>query len=244
MNAGGTRLAVDSATGLQIELAVAGPGARSFAFILDWHIRLLLAIAWWLASSLAVTGSMGGIPDESNAGEFFGLVVVLPAVAIYLLYHPLLEVFMHGRTPGKRIAGVRIATRNGLTPGVGALLIRNVFRLIDGLPGFYGVGLASTVITADHVRLGDLAAGTLLLYERSDGRSGRQDFVTELATTQLDPQLAELIDDLLARWKKLQPPVRVQLAQKLLLRVDPAATSSEDSRQLQEQLRNYLSPGS
>ena len=50
---------------------------------------------------------------------------------------------MRGRTPGKRMAGVRIVARDGGAPSVGALLVRNVFRLIDSLPLLYGVGLVA-----------------------------------------------------------------------------------------------------
>src|SRR5690606_4225634 len=96
------------------------------------------------------------------------LVVVLPATALYLLYHPVLEVLMRGRTPGKRMAGVRIVKRDGGVPGSVALLVRNIFRLIDFLPFFYFVGLVTTMLTRHCVRLGDIAAGTLLVYDEAD----------------------------------------------------------------------------
>ena len=73
-------------------------------------------------------------------GRWFG-TVVLPALAIYFLYHPVLELAMRGRTPGKRSAGIHVVTRDGSAPSAGALLVRNVFRLIDSLPVAYGVGL-------------------------------------------------------------------------------------------------------
>src|SRR6202008_2402288 len=96
------------------------------------------------------------------------VLVVTPAAATYFLYHIGLEIAMHGRTPGKRMAGVHIVARDGGSPSIGALLTRNVFRLVDSLPLFYGVGLIATLVTRDHVRIGDMAAGTLLAYERAD----------------------------------------------------------------------------
>ena len=66
------------------------------------------------------------------------------------------------------MAGIQIVTRDGGSPGVGALLTRNVFRLVDSLPLLYGVGLLATIVTRNHVRIGDIAAGTLLVYERPD----------------------------------------------------------------------------
>src|SRR5690606_18924459 len=104
---------------------------------------------------------------EASSSDFF-VVVALPATAIYLLYHPVLEVAMRGRTPGKRIAGVRVVRRDGGVPGVGALLVRNVFRLVDSLPFLYCVGLTAAVLTEHSVRIGDMAAGTLLVYDDGD----------------------------------------------------------------------------
>ena len=77
---------------------------------------------------------------------------------------------MRGRTPGKRIAGVRLVTREGDIPGAGALLLRNIFRLLDSLPVCYLVGLATVVFTEHHVRVGDLAAGTLLVMDHDSSR--------------------------------------------------------------------------
>jgi uncharacterized membrane protein SpoIIM required for sporulation len=96
--------------------------------------------------------------------------VIGPPLAVFLLYHIVLEVLMAGQTPGKRLAGVRIVAQNGATPTVGALLVRNIFRVIDSLPVLYGVGLLTSMIRADHVRIGDLAAGTLLVYDHTAAR--------------------------------------------------------------------------
>src|SRR2546421_10292875 len=77
---------------------------------------------------------------------------------------------MRGSTPGKRMAGVRIVARDGGGPSAGALLTRNVFRLVDSLPLFYGVGLITVVLTRDNLRIGDMAAGTLLVFEQAEAR--------------------------------------------------------------------------
>ena len=73
------------------------------------------------------------------------MFVVAPAAAIYFLYHLVLEMAMHGRTPGKRMAGMHIVARDGSSPSIGALLTRNVFRLVDCFPLVYGVGLVATL---------------------------------------------------------------------------------------------------
>src|SRR5450631_2203760 len=157
------RLSVESVTGVDLTLNIAGPGSRSYAFVIDWHIRLLLALAWLCGSWLLVKIIGVTLSPAAASSKLMAIVALAPAAGIYLFYHPVLEVLMRGRTPGKRRAGVRIVTRNGGTPSLGALLIRNIFRLVDSLPFFYVVGLASCFITEQRVRIGDLAAGTLLV---------------------------------------------------------------------------------
>ena len=80
--------------------------------------------------------------------------------------------------------------------------MRNVFRLIDSLPAFYGVGLALVVFTRDHVRCGDMAAGTLLVYERSGPDALLPEAVAVRVGT-LDAAGAEIVADLLQRWPAL-----------------------------------------
>src|SRR5260370_18207265 len=160
-------LVVDSVTGIDVSLAVAGPGARAYAFLVDWHIRVILALGWFVLGALLDNGRFTLAPPVSNDARWFGAVVA-PALAIYFLYHHTLELVMRGSTPGKRLAGVRIVARDGGAPSAGALLIRNVFRLVDSLPLFYGVGLITVVLTPANLRIGDMAPGTLLVFEHTD----------------------------------------------------------------------------
>jgi hypothetical protein len=164
---------------------------------------------------------------------------VLPALAIYVFYHPVLEVAMRGRTPGKRMAGVRLVTRTGDIPGVGALLLRNVFRFIDSLPTFYVVGLVSVVMTTQHVRIGDLAAGTVLVFE---GAEDARALERVSPVGGLDPKAADLAQELLERWTSLAEPTRSEIARSLLARLQPQAAESptEDAAQLRDRLQRVL----
>ncbi len=162
-------LVVDSVTGIDVSLPVAGPGARAYAFLVDWHIRVILALGWFVLGALLYNGRFSLSPPLTNDVRWFGAVVA-PALAIYFLYHHAVELAMRGSTPGKRMAGVRIVARDGGAPSAGALLTRNVFRLVDSLPLFYGVGLVAVVLTRDNLRIGDMAAGTLLVFEHADAR--------------------------------------------------------------------------
>lgn len=217
------RITLQTVTGVDVELSVAGPGSRSYAFVIDWHIRLLVATAWAFVAQLVYTG--GSLRTGGEVGGEYFLWVWLPSLLIYFLYHPVLEIAMRGRTPGKRIAGVRLVTREGDIPGVGALLLRNVFRVLDSLPFVYLVGLAVVVFTQHHVRVGDLAAGTLLVMDHDSGASS---FASDSAVKGgLSPQAADLIQELLDRWAALDEQQRASIARALLARVEPAMPAAE-----------------
>ena len=160
------RSALPSATGVDAHLVLAGPGARSLAFLLDWLIRSALAGAYLMLASWLILGNLRidiGPDDET----LWYLAGAMPATAIYFLYHLILEPLMAGRTPGKRMAGLRVLTPEGQVPTAGALITRNIFRIIDSMPLFYVVGLLFVFFGRQHLRLGDLAAGTVLAIERA-----------------------------------------------------------------------------
>jgi uncharacterized RDD family membrane protein YckC len=229
-----TILRVPSVTGIDLELRIAGPGARSYAFVIDWHIRVLAALGWLLAGALA-TGGAFGAPLEPSTGYTFG--VIAPSATIYFLYHPVLEIVMRGRTPGKRIAGVRIVKRDGGAPGIGALLIRNAFRLVDSLPMFYLVGLGATIVTEQSVRIGDIAAGTLLVYDEARPDEALDGLPLE-AVARLGLENAELVRDMLTRWNEIRPQAREDLARGLLgkLRIQEIDATDAGRRAQLEQL--------
>lgn len=159
------------ATGVPVRLDLAGAGARSIAFLFDLVVRASLATFWYLAAALLFNLAQGrsGLAAPLETDPRWFMLVLLPAGALFLLYHPLLEIALRGVTPGKRLAGLRIVDRDGGVPGTGALALRNVFRVIDSLPVFYGVGLAAVLLTREQSRIGDMAAGTLVVYDRDPG---------------------------------------------------------------------------
>ncbi len=232
-DANGDRLQIAGLTGVDVALEIAGPGTRSYAFLIDWQIRILVALGWFAANWLFI-----------RRAHPLSAAALVPALAVYFLYHPVLEVLMRGRTPGKRRAGVRIATRSGGTPGIGALLIRNIFRLLDSLPALYLLGLVCCFMTAQRVRIGDLAAGTLLVVEARPPAASLSQLGSVVSHSGLTPAVVELIQELLERWPSLEGQHRDSLARALLGRVGPAADASLsadlDDFQLRERLQRLL----
>lgn len=234
-------LSVRGLTGVDMTLPVAGVGTRAYAFIIDWHIRVLLALAWLLLGWLVARGGASGASVVVDSPILFGLTVATPSVLLYLLYHPVLEVVMQGRTPGKTMAGARIVTREGATPSAGALLMRNVFRLVDALPALYVLGLAFCMFTAQRVRIGDLAAGTVLVIDESESRSKSLDRIGALVQhSTLDPRAAALIQDVLDRWEELEPPRRGELGRSLLEKLDTGSSTERRAGLGDTELRRRL----
>ena len=159
-------LDVPSSTGIDARIVLAGPGARTIAFLLDWLIRSALALAYFLLAAWAIAGNLEFEVDVGNK-TLWRYAGVLPATIIYFCYHLILEPLMAGRTPGKRMTGIRVLTLDGHAPSLGALVTRNVFRLVDSLPVLYIVGLLFVMFGRRHLRLGDIAAGTVLAVERA-----------------------------------------------------------------------------
>lgn len=239
-------LVLKSVTGVNVELQIAGPGSRSFAFIIDWHIRLIFALIWFITAMTAM-GLWG--QGVVRAFDGFWQIVLLPPVIIYFFYQPVVELIMRGRSPGKRIAGVRVVTRQGEIPSFGAILLRNVFRLLDSLPSFYALGLAMVIITSRHVRLGDMASGTLLVIDATESEQSFDVLSrgTGTGTSPTSAQAFELVHELLERWTALELTARNDVARALLTKIDPgsaASIASSSSSDLQERLRAVLTQGS
>jgi len=199
------RYTIRGGTGVDVAMPIAGPGSRSYAFIIDWHIRLIVALAWLLGALLVVNGRIAWTTRP---------MVLIPPLVIYFLYHPIVELFMRGQTPGKRAAGVRIVDRDGGIPGSGAIVVRNIFRLVDSLPGLYVVGLLTTFISAQRVRIGDMAAGTLLVLDEPSPAKALEEIAAGAA--QDDLVVSDLAAQILERWPQLAADRRSSIARELL----------------------------
>jgi uncharacterized RDD family membrane protein YckC len=136
--------------GCAIDLRVAGPVARARAWFLDFLVRLMI----WLL--LAISASM--------LGDFgFGLLL-LGAFLLEWFYPIVFEVYGQGQTPGKRSCGLAVVHDDGRPIGWSAAFIRNTLRGIDFLPLLYAAGFVSSLMNAQGKRIGDLAAGTVVVH--------------------------------------------------------------------------------
>ena len=229
MNFADEQLAVSTVDSVDLSMELAGVGARAYAFSIDWSIRALGA-AFWLLLAAGIRG-MPGV--ELGAIGFFA-----PAAVIYLGYHPVLELLRRGVSPGKRIAGLIVVRNDGGAPGPGAIVLRNLFRLIDSLPVCYALGLVLMFATRRQTRLGDIVSGSLVVYA-SRQRLRMSD--TVLADEGLPPRTALLIEEVLQRWDELVPDARAALGSKLLSQIGLPVPA--DAAAIREHLQTALRTG-
>lgn len=157
-------ITISTPEGIEIDLVLAGLGSRFLATLLDTLIQAGVIVA--LAVALGVLG--GGFAGEGAGGwaeAFFYLSVFL----VVFGYHVAFETLVSGRSPGKRAAGIRVVRLGGEPVGFLASVIRNTVRLLDFLPFLYGTGMVAIVASEKNQRVGDIAAGTLVVRERSGG---------------------------------------------------------------------------
>jgi uncharacterized RDD family membrane protein YckC len=134
-----------------IELRPSGLGSRLGAFGIDGAI---------LAGVLSLLGTAGGLLPQAVRGLF----VATTSFVVIWGYHVFFEVLWNGQTPGKRIFRIRVVDGRGLPVDLAQSLVRNVVRILDLFP-LGGVGLLSALLDAEHRRLGDWAADTLVVAE-------------------------------------------------------------------------------
>jgi uncharacterized RDD family membrane protein YckC len=236
-------LTVRGLTGVDMALKVAGPGTRSYAFVIDWHLRVLLVLTWGLLGVI-LRQNLPAAAAGKLASNPVMIALMVGAGLTYFLYHPVLELALRGRTPGKRIAGIRIVTAEGEMAGAGPLLMRNLFRLIDSLPFFYVVGLVCCFVTRQSVRIGDMAAGTVLVLDATDSAKSLSRLGALLERSSLPPETLKLVQDLLDRWPALEKPRREALARTLAARIEPqrdaAGLGALDERALRALLESHI----
>lgn len=153
------RISVSTPEGVRLELVVAGVGTRMAAALIDAFIQSLLVLA------VVVVGSLGALA----VGGLSGYAEALSAVAVFLIvfgYHVAFEMLASGRTPGKAAIGLRVVGAQGQPLGGLASVVRNLVRILDFLPLLYGTGLVAVLLSGRRQRLGDLAAGSVVIVER------------------------------------------------------------------------------
>jgi uncharacterized membrane protein SpoIIM required for sporulation/uncharacterized RDD family membrane protein YckC len=203
----------------------AGIGARAIAYGIDLLARgtplLVLAII------LSLTGALLNIANL-GAWALAGIIILL--FAAQWLYYVFFEFFWNGQTPGKRALGIRVVMDGGYPVTFTAAAVRNFVRLVDLLPSFYLAGVVSAFADRRAKRIGDLAAGTLVV--REDPFDVRYLAVIETASAPageiaggrpaLTPQQIDLVTRFIERQYGFDEPTRATLAERIAAGISPS----------------------
>jgi uncharacterized RDD family membrane protein YckC len=175
------QVSIDTPELVSIEMPLAGIGSRFVALLVDY----LIWGAGLLVLALLFSLFRPGIRAFSRISEQWAMAIYI--FIVFLLnwgYFTLFEAFWNGRTPGKRVARIRVIQRSGRGIGLFESMARNLIRYVDQFPFFYAIGVVTMFVTRQHQRLGDLAAGTLVVRDRQPetplwGDSGARTFTAQ-----------------------------------------------------------------
>ncbi|MBO0995084.1 RDD family protein [Bacillus sp. SD088] len=157
---------------ISLQFQLAGLGSRTVAFIIDNVILMFVMMIITLISVLLLFA----FPDIAFMGTAQSYLVAFILIGVFLLnygYFMILEFFWGGKTIGKKIMGIRVIQENGQSITFLSSFIRNLLLLIDSLP-YYLVGLLMVFFHPKKKRLGDLLAGTIVVYDESSQSKQKQ----------------------------------------------------------------------
>lgn len=151
------QLSVETPEQISINYQKAGIGSRFYAALLDTIILILILF-------LGIYVNQGMIRYLSEIfGNWLGAIGGIIVFAMFWGYYMVFEIVTNGQSPGKYALGLRVIKDGGYPITFSDSAIRNLVRLADFLPSFYGVGLIVMLFSPNWQRLGDLAAGTLVV---------------------------------------------------------------------------------
>jgi len=145
---------------------VAGIGSRFLATLLDTILVVLLQVVVIIVLTLMVRAFDGSTFADQLSSWIIAIFGVIAAL-FYWGYYVFFEMLWNGQSPGKRWVGLRVIRSDGTPITISESLIRNLARIVDFLPAAYGIGIITMFIDRQSRRLGDLAAGTLVVNDRA-----------------------------------------------------------------------------
>jgi uncharacterized RDD family membrane protein YckC len=164
------QLSVETPEQVDLRFPVAGIGSRFLATLTDTIIivltyLLLILIAYITHAGRATVRSMDH--QSSTAQNWWIAAFTILNFLIVWGYFALFETFWNGQTPGKRLLKIRVIKDSGRSITLFEALARNLIRVVDYMPGLYLVGVIAMLCNRSQKRLGDLAAGTIVVHERT-----------------------------------------------------------------------------
>lgn len=215
---------IETAENVDLQRRLAGIGSRLLAGVRDGLLLLagyiVILLILWAASLEAITGWLTG--DTDGVSMLMFILVYLLFFALSWGYFTLFEYAMHGQTPGKKAQRIRVVELDGGPVRFTDVAIRNLLRVVD-MMGFYALAGVVMFFTRRCQRLGDLAAGTVVVDESFRDASAQPVAAPVARDVQapndcpLSQRESEIVDRYRERMHDLNFQTRERLARKLLL---------------------------
>jgi uncharacterized RDD family membrane protein YckC len=207
---------------VSLEYGIAGVGSRAGAAILDTVIQAIALTVLFVAGFAAVVAlaATRALPPDPEVYGAFGIAfVALVTFMVTSGYFMIFEIVWNGQTPGKRMMGLRVIRESGYPLRPVDSVIRNLVRIVDWLPIVYGFGVLTMLFNKRSKRLGDFAAGTIVVREGARRALTEVTAITPPTGTPrafaLSSSDATLVRDFLVRRDSMHPGARADLARRL-----------------------------
>lgn len=226
------KLIIDTPEQVHLEFVLAGIGSRFMAVFLDTLIQVAAFFVIFIFTLIFAT-----TPFAGHSPAWIFAILILVFFVITWGYYATFETLWKGQTPGKRWAGIRVIKGSGRPINAFEAIARNLVRIVDYLPGFYGVGIVTMMLNRRSQRLGDLVAGTLVVHEGGEQEAAvffnsltqHGDYVYPQAA-KLTLQEADLIEAFLGRRLDIAPSIRQQSAQRIAEMIAARLAIAADAR--------------
>ncbi|WP_420125100.1 stage II sporulation protein M [Longimicrobium sp.] len=229
---------VETPEHVAIGYELADLGSRFTALLIDWFLIMLGTLGIWLGV-MALAYALG--LDSAVTGVGLGIVLL----AVFVLtwgYFVFYEGLRDGQTPGKRRMGIRVVHDGGFPVTVRGAAVRNLMRIIDVQPiPSWAAGGLTMMLHPQTKRLGDLAAGTVVVRDRTGApipEEAKIAMPVALGRPRLTDEEFSTLETYVARRASLAGEVRADLSRKLMSRVE--RHFEEDARRWQMSSDAYL----
>ena len=161
------QLNIETPEQVDLRFPVAGIGSRFVALLIDHLIQIVTfhPDPRRPESSSPTTSHAARAAEFDTATKWFLAAVIFINFTLIVGYFALFEAFWHGQTPGKHVMKLRVIKDSGRQITLFEALARNLMRFVDYLPSIYLAGVITMLCNRKNKRLGDLAAGTLVVHE-------------------------------------------------------------------------------
>jgi uncharacterized RDD family membrane protein YckC len=220
------RITLSTPESVELEFTLAGIGSRTLALVVDYLLLTALLIGFWVIWGIVLAGSLStfvGQNRDGAVGNWLLAIAILGTFAIHSGYFVGFETAWRGQTPGKRVAKIRVIRDNGQPIGLAQASLRSLLRTVDD---FFFIGVFLILLGNKEKRIGDYAAGTLVIREERGDRSKTltiSDVAKDLAQKlpqlanlrQLNPDDFAVVREYLQRRSQMTPKAKSELSMRL-----------------------------